>query len=366
MAKKRMFSLDIIDTDIFLDLPAQAQLLYFHLNLNADDEGFVGRPKKITKILQIDIDNYELLEKNNFIITFASKICVITDWYIHNTIRSDRCTPTNYMEEKKLLKIKENKRYIKNGCHNDNHLTTIWQPSIDKYSIDKYSIVEKSIEKKRRVEGSAEGRDLERREKNRRNIKITPNEEKRNNERRKKSNSTTAEKLTQKGYIQHADYVFLLPAEYEKLVQVYSTVLTENSISAFNFWKIEKYIDNPKNAYKFDDAMKIEKWVMKIVIDIAENQNRTIVKKMKEKENQEKLEKIRKEKLKSDTKKLKDLENEEKILNNFYTTLSDQEKKQIEKDIQIEIERNIYNKQFPQQIRLAVIEKYFQKKDKKT
>ena len=52
MAERRMFSKTIINSDLFLDLPSSAQNLYFHLSLNADDEGFVNSPKK----------NYEICE----------------------------------------------------------------------------------------------------------------------------------------------------------------------------------------------------------------------------------------------------------------------------------------------------------------
>lgn len=45
MAERRMFSKTIINSDLFLDLPSSAQNLYFHLSLNADDEGFVNSPK---------------------------------------------------------------------------------------------------------------------------------------------------------------------------------------------------------------------------------------------------------------------------------------------------------------------------------
>ena len=41
MARRRMFSLDVVDTDAFLDMPSSAQNLYFHLGMRADDEGFV-------------------------------------------------------------------------------------------------------------------------------------------------------------------------------------------------------------------------------------------------------------------------------------------------------------------------------------
>ncbi len=47
MANRRMFSLDIIDSDAFLDMPNESQNLYFHLAMRADDDGFVNSPKKI-------------------------------------------------------------------------------------------------------------------------------------------------------------------------------------------------------------------------------------------------------------------------------------------------------------------------------
>ena len=42
MATKRMFSKDIVGSDAFQDMPHSSQLLYFHLGMEADDDGFVG------------------------------------------------------------------------------------------------------------------------------------------------------------------------------------------------------------------------------------------------------------------------------------------------------------------------------------
>ena len=41
MANRRMFSLTVVDTDQFMDMPASSQCLYFHLGMRADDDGFV-------------------------------------------------------------------------------------------------------------------------------------------------------------------------------------------------------------------------------------------------------------------------------------------------------------------------------------
>lgn len=45
MAEKRMFTMKIIDSDAFLDMPLSTQALYFHLNMRADDDGFINNPK---------------------------------------------------------------------------------------------------------------------------------------------------------------------------------------------------------------------------------------------------------------------------------------------------------------------------------
>ena len=44
MAQKRMFAKTIIDSDAFLDMSLSTQALYFHLNMRADDDGFVNNP----------------------------------------------------------------------------------------------------------------------------------------------------------------------------------------------------------------------------------------------------------------------------------------------------------------------------------
>lgn len=106
-----MFSLDIVDSDAFLDMPSSTQALYFHLSMRADDDGFVGNPKKIMKICGSQDDDYKLLIAKRFIIVFEKGICVIKHWKIHNYLRKDTYKETRYLEEKKSLEIKDNKAY---------------------------------------------------------------------------------------------------------------------------------------------------------------------------------------------------------------------------------------------------------------
>ena len=101
-----MVSLHIVDTDAFLEMPVSSQLLYFHLLVRADDEGFIGNPKKIMKMVGSNDDDMKVLITKRFVLTFNSGVMVIKHWLIHNTIRMDRFNPTRYEDEKKNVGIK--------------------------------------------------------------------------------------------------------------------------------------------------------------------------------------------------------------------------------------------------------------------
>ncbi|HEO2617901.1 TPA: replisome organizer [Streptococcus agalactiae] len=143
MADKRMFSLKIVDSDLFLDMPLSSQCLYFHLSMRADDDGFVNNPKKIIKIIGANEDDLKILIAKGFVIVFDQGIIVITHWKINNYIRKDRYKPTMYIEQKQQLYQTENGAYIseeKVGCHLVNQRLSSGQPSIDKGRLDKVSI----------------------------------------------------------------------------------------------------------------------------------------------------------------------------------------------------------------------------------
>lgn len=114
MAQRRMFSLKVVETDKFLDMPTSAQCLYFHLGMHGDDDGFVASPKRITSMCGCNPDDLRLLASKGFIIPFDSGVCVIKDWKTNNTLKNDRYTPSIYAEEKALLLAQEPK-WIQNG-----------------------------------------------------------------------------------------------------------------------------------------------------------------------------------------------------------------------------------------------------------
>lgn len=112
MAERRMIAKTIIDSDLFLDMPMSTQCLYFHLNMRADDDGFINNPKKIQRMIGCNDDDIKLLIAKNFIIPFESGVVVIKHWKIHNYIRMDRYKETLYKEEKSQLVTDKSKKYI--------------------------------------------------------------------------------------------------------------------------------------------------------------------------------------------------------------------------------------------------------------
>lgn len=106
-----MFTLQIVDSDAFLDMPQSSQLLYFHLSMRADDDGFVGNPKKILRMIGTNDDDLKVLFTKRFILAFENGIVVIKHWRMHNYIQNDRYKETQYLEEKNKLEIKENGSY---------------------------------------------------------------------------------------------------------------------------------------------------------------------------------------------------------------------------------------------------------------
>lgn len=110
MAEKRMFAKTIIDSDLFLDMPVTAQLLYFHLCMRADDDGFINNPKRIMRDVRCSDDDIKVLVAKNFVIPFESGVIVIKHWRLHNYIQKDRYKPS-LCGEKNLLTTNKNKVY---------------------------------------------------------------------------------------------------------------------------------------------------------------------------------------------------------------------------------------------------------------
>lgn len=97
MAQKRMFSKSITNSSQFLMMPQSSQNLYFHLGMNADDDGFCEH-FTIMRMTDSKPDDLKILQAKKFINVFDDRVLVIIDWKENNLIRADRYTPSKYLE----------------------------------------------------------------------------------------------------------------------------------------------------------------------------------------------------------------------------------------------------------------------------
>lgn len=126
MAERRMFAKTIVESDNFLDMPAEAQALYFHLNMAADDYGFCDSPRSVMRACGASNDSMKLLITKKFVIAFDKNdgfIAVVKHWRINNYIREDRKHETKYKEFLRELYYDENNSYSSNP--GDGHVPCI-------------------------------------------------------------------------------------------------------------------------------------------------------------------------------------------------------------------------------------------------
>lgn len=147
MAQKRMFDKSITNSDNFLELPDSSQILYFHLSMNADDDGFIDNWKSIMRMTGTKEDDLKILITKSYVIPFDSGVIVIRHWRMNNYLRTDRYKETTHKEEKKLLSLGENEEYLLQN--------KIGIPMVhpDKNRLDKNSIEEKEIYKEKESYG---------------------------------------------------------------------------------------------------------------------------------------------------------------------------------------------------------------------
>lgn len=115
---KRMFSNDIVGSDAFMDLPPKSQLLYFHIVMNADDDGFNGSVKRLCVAIGCNEKDLDELLKERFLLKI-NNVIVVKHWKINNTIQKDRYVPTKYQDEFKMLSIKDNGSYTDKNISGD-------------------------------------------------------------------------------------------------------------------------------------------------------------------------------------------------------------------------------------------------------
>lgn len=148
MATKRMFSNLVIDSDDFCELSLNAQLLYFHLGMKTDDDGFVTGAKRTAKLIGASADDFKELVDYGFLINFPdSNVYLVTHFRLNNEIKADRKANTIYQNELSQVELTDNKSYrVKDRFQDGTKLEpqrfqdgTTEEPQ---YSIDKDNIEE--------------------------------------------------------------------------------------------------------------------------------------------------------------------------------------------------------------------------------
>ena len=98
MSTRRMFSKKIINSAKFIKMPPSTQMLYFHLGLNADDDGVV-EAFGIMRMLGCSEDDLKILVAKNFVkILNEDLVTYILDWHEHNNVRADRKVDSIYKD----------------------------------------------------------------------------------------------------------------------------------------------------------------------------------------------------------------------------------------------------------------------------
>nr|DAM04014.1 MAG TPA: hypothetical protein [Caudoviricetes sp.] len=98
MAERRMFSKRVIGSARFLKMPISTQCLYFHLGLNADDDGIVEAYTTIKQIGATEDDLKVLVAKGFCTVLNEDLVTYITDWRENNKVRADRKIDSIYKD----------------------------------------------------------------------------------------------------------------------------------------------------------------------------------------------------------------------------------------------------------------------------
>jgi hypothetical protein len=127
-------------------MPISSQALYFHLGMEADDDGFINNPLRVVRTINVSADDLKVLQAKRFIIDFNTGIIVIKHWRKNNQIRTDRYKETNYLEEASQLYVKKDGTYTLNA---DNigaipFMATKTQPNNNQW-LPQYSVVKSSL-----------------------------------------------------------------------------------------------------------------------------------------------------------------------------------------------------------------------------
>lgn len=134
-----MISKTVTQTQRFLQLPLEAQALYFHLIQNTDDDGVV-EAFPVVRMIGASEDSLGLLVVKDFIRALNEEmVYFITDFHEQNTVRKDRYSPSIY---KHLLEELPEKKI---GLPMGNHGATTGLPNLSQSNLSQSNLIQSNL-----------------------------------------------------------------------------------------------------------------------------------------------------------------------------------------------------------------------------
>lgn len=158
MAERRCFSRKVVESDAFRSLDDSCQALYLHLNMAADDDGFINCAGVIAAGSPSGADDLKLLVEKRFLLKFDG-VYVVKHWRISNSLKADRLREPAYPGIAARIYVNSNRAYTLRADCGGKSLLELKTGRISESKMD--SILdsqENRIEQKRREDNRTEGK----------------------------------------------------------------------------------------------------------------------------------------------------------------------------------------------------------------
>lgn len=139
MGIRRMFHGDVVESDGFLDMPLEAQALYFHLGMEADVDGLVNCARQVARRLGLKQDAIKPLIESGFVF-FVEDVLVIRHFRQANSLKNDRLKLPRYQEISKKIYLCSDKSYSQKREKGAVSLYTFKRRMIREYGIQRESL----------------------------------------------------------------------------------------------------------------------------------------------------------------------------------------------------------------------------------
>ena len=110
MASRRMFAKSIVEGDAFCFLSLEEQNLYFHLGMNADDDGVIDNAARLTRSYGFKESVLQSLIEKRFLLV-VDRYVVVKHWHINNYIAKDRYKQSPHKDVLGALVVQDDGSY---------------------------------------------------------------------------------------------------------------------------------------------------------------------------------------------------------------------------------------------------------------